>query len=160
MVAPKIWQARMVPVRLVSITRDQSASLTSSVGTFWVMPAAFTRISTLPNAFSTASCNCSIEARSNTSQATRSERRPSASISAAVASTCCCRRELGATSAPARARPSAISRPRPVVPANDHRDPAAQIEKSLSHRTFLRRLHFRASHFKKMFDRHSASTRL
>ena len=60
MVAPKIWQARMVPVKFVSITRDQSASLTSSVGTFWVMPAAFTRMSTLPKALSTASCNRSM----------------------------------------------------------------------------------------------------
>ncbi len=31
-VLPKIWQARSVPVRFVSITRDQSASAVSSVG--------------------------------------------------------------------------------------------------------------------------------
>ena len=39
----------MVPVRLVSIIFDHSASSSSSVGTFFVIPAAFTRMSTLPN---------------------------------------------------------------------------------------------------------------
>ena len=58
MVLPKIWQARSVPVRLVSITRDHSSSLSSRVGALWVTPAALTRISTLPNSFSTASCSC------------------------------------------------------------------------------------------------------
>ena len=116
MVAPNIWQARSVPVRLVSITRLQSASSISSTGALCVIPAAFTRISTLPNSSSTASCNACTESRSSTSLATRNVRRPSASISAAAFSTCSSRRELATTSAPASARPSAIACPSPVVP--------------------------------------------
>ena len=115
-VLPKIWHPRSVPVRLVSITRDQSASSTSSVGPFCVIPAAFTRMSTLPNWASTASCSACTCARSATSLTTRSVRRPSPSISAATASTAEDRRELATTSAPASANPSAIAWPSPVVP--------------------------------------------
>ena len=107
--APKIWQARSVPVRLVSITRDQSASSTSSAGPLWVIPAAFTRISTLPNSFSTASCSANSESRLATSLAARNVRRPSASISAATFSIRSRRLELATTSAPASARPSAMA---------------------------------------------------
>ena len=37
---PNTWQLRNMPVMLVSITRCQSASLISSVGTRLVVPAA------------------------------------------------------------------------------------------------------------------------
>ena len=103
-VAPKIWQARSVPVKLVSITRSQSASLTSSIGALCVIPAAFTRISTLPNSAITASCSLCTESRCATSLVTRSVRRPSASISAAASSTCSARR--GWPQHPRRPRPN------------------------------------------------------
>src|ERR1035441_4599287 len=116
MVPPKIWQARSVPVRLVSITRDQSASSTSSVGDLCVTPAAFTRMSILPNCWRTASCRACTETRSSTSLATRIDLRPSASISSATLLTSSRRRELGTTFAPASASPSEIAWPSPVVP--------------------------------------------
>ena len=56
------------------------------------------------------------EASSRTSHAIRSVRRPRCSISAATSSTSGWRRAVATTSAPASARPSASTRPMPLVP--------------------------------------------
>ena len=105
-----------MPVRLVSRMLDQSASLISTAGRFSVIPAALTRMSTLPNAARMASCKAWRDARSPTSLAARNERRSRASISAAAFSTSGNRREEGTTSAPASASPRAMAWPRPVTP--------------------------------------------
>src|SRR6266496_1123964 len=63
---PKIWHARKVPVRLVSRMLFHSASLTSSVGVRRVIPAEFTKISTLPSSASTFERRASILGRSVT----------------------------------------------------------------------------------------------
>src|SRR5271170_1037056 len=116
MLRPKIWQARSVPVKLVSRIFDQSSSEHSSVGTRSVIPAEFTRISTRPNFRRASLCKASIEARSRTSATHRSDRRPRISISLAIRSTSPARRETAITSAPAEARPRAIDLPSPEVP--------------------------------------------
>ena len=84
---PKTCAARSVPVRLVSMMAFQSASVRSSVGTRLVRPAQLIMMSTLPKAPTASRSSVSSEARSVTSDGTRSERRPSASISFAVSST-------------------------------------------------------------------------
>src|SRR4051794_32361533 len=73
-------------------------------------------MSTLPNAATHSSSTRCSEARSDTSDATRSVRLPRASISLAAASTCPARREVGTTSAPASVSPCATARPMPDVP--------------------------------------------
>src|SRR5919112_499495 len=116
MCRPKTWQARSVPVRFVSSMSFQSSSAKSSVGARFVRPAELTSMSTRPKASRQAASNASSEARSATSDVTRSVRLPRSSISAAAASTCSARREVGTTSAPASASPCATARPMPDVP--------------------------------------------
>jgi len=67
--AAKDRQAPKVPVRSVSITRDQSAPYTPSIALLQVIRTAFTRISTFPNSLIAASCNLCSEAGPGTSQA-------------------------------------------------------------------------------------------
>ena len=112
----KTWLARIAPVRLVSRMAAHSSSGTSRLGVRLVRPAAFKRMSTLPNACRTASRSFSRDARSVTSEGTRRLRRPLASTALAVSSTTSARREVATTSAPASARPMAMARPRPEVP--------------------------------------------
>ena len=81
---PNTWQARSVPVRLVSMIAFHSSSLTSSVGGRLVRPAQLTRMSTLPSSATTRSRSASSEARSATSAGCRNDRRPIASISLAT----------------------------------------------------------------------------
>ena len=101
---------------LVSITRSQSASLISSVGTRLVVPAAYTMMSSRPKVSTQASLTRSSSDVSATSAGTRRVRRPRPSISAATASTFAARRPVTTTSAPASARPRAMARPMPLVP--------------------------------------------
>ena len=60
---------------------SHSSSPRSSVGTRFVRPAQFTMMSTLPNASTVAASSAFNDAESVTSDATRSVRRPSCSIS-------------------------------------------------------------------------------
>src|SRR5262249_8699357 len=113
---PKVWQARSVPVKFVSIMSFHSFSLRSMVDVRFVRPAALTRISPFPNWRTTDSSNASSDERSTTSEVNRSARRPRASASRAAESTCSVRRDVGTTSAPASANASMIARPRPEVP--------------------------------------------
>ena len=113
---PNTWQLRNMPVMLVSITRSQSASLISSVGTRLVVPAAYTMMSSRPKVSTQASLTRSSSDVSATSAGTRRVRRPRPSISAATASTFAARRPVTTTSAPASARPRAMARPMPLVP--------------------------------------------
>src|SRR5579871_1066339 len=113
---PMTRQARSVPVRLVSMIAFHSASGRSIVGVRLVRPAEFTRIWTPPNSAMAAASNFLMVDSSVTSQGVSSERRPRARISFAADLTRSSRRPVATTSAPARARPLAISRPMPLVP--------------------------------------------
>src|SRR6266478_9904868 len=108
MCLPKIWHARSVPLRFVSRISAHSSSGTVSVGVRLVFPAQLIRMSTLPKRCSEAASSSSSEARLRTSERIRKVWRPRCSISAAVSSTCSCRRADGMTSAPASARPRCI----------------------------------------------------
>src|SRR5271170_5102562 len=116
MCLPKIWQARSVPVTFVSMMPSHVSSETVSVGSLLILPAQLTRISTLPNAFTVPSSSTCRLSRSATSELSRSDRRPVASIAFAASSTCSGPRKLATTSAPASARPIAIAKPIPDVP--------------------------------------------
>jgi hypothetical protein len=116
MCRPKTWHARSVPVRFVSRIADQSPSLISSVGVRFVRPAQLTSTSAFPNAPTVLSRSRWSDARSVTSEVSRSVFRPRDSISLAVASTCSRRRDDATTSAPASASPWARARPIPEVP--------------------------------------------
>src|SRR6266700_3061957 len=113
---PKTWQARRVPVRLVSKMPFHSSSLTSIVGVRFVIPAELTRISTVPNSLSTVDNKVWRLARSVTFEAIASDLRPSARISSAADRTKSCRRPVGTTLAPASAKPFAEVSPIPDVP--------------------------------------------
>src|SRR5215813_699907 len=113
---PMTRHARSVPVTFVSKIAFHSESGTSRVGVRLVRPAQLTRISTLPNSLHAASSNCLMVDSSVTSHGVSSERRPRARISFAAAFTRSARRPVATTSAPACARPFAISSPMPLVP--------------------------------------------
>ena len=113
---PKIWQARRVPVKLVSMMEFHSSSPTSSVGVRFVLPAQFTRISTLPNSAQVALTNASRLERSVTSDAKARDLPPALVIFATAASTRSTRRLVGTTFAPACASPVDRAKPIPEVP--------------------------------------------
>src|SRR5580765_7604879 len=98
------------------MTRCQSSSVMSSVATFLLTPAQYRTTSIWPKVRRIASEASVSDRRSRTSVASRSVRRPSASISVATSSTSGARRAVATTSAPAWASPSARTRPMPLVP--------------------------------------------
>src|SRR5580658_1944008 len=93
-----------------------SSSGMVSVGVRLILPAQLTRMSIFPNCARASSRTRSNEERSHTSEARRRVCRPIASIAAAVSSTCCWRRAVAITSAPASASPSESARPMPDDP--------------------------------------------
>ena len=139
MVAPEDLAARTVPVKFVSTICDQSASSASSVGIFLRHAGRVHQNVHLAELFNHRIVQRCIESRSSTSLGTRSERRPSASISVAIASTWSSRRELATTSAPAAGTAQRNLAPQSRRPAGHHRDSPAQIEKLLPHQRILPR---------------------
>src|SRR5579863_740924 len=113
---PKTWQARNVPLKLISRMLFHSDSETSSVGVRLVVPAQLTRISTEPNSATVAARSASMLARFVTSHATARDLPPAALMSAAADCASSARRPVGMTLAPALARPLARARPMPEVP--------------------------------------------
>src|ERR1700739_3646005 len=86
MCRPNIWQARNVPVKLMSKMWFQSANDTSSVALRLVDPAELTRIWTPPNSLTAASSNASIVVSSLTSHGTTDDLLPRLTISFAAVS--------------------------------------------------------------------------
>ena len=127
---PNIWQLRSVPVTLVAMIRCQSSSVISSVGTRLVTPAAHRRMSTWPNASSTASLARSSDAVSVVSVGSRSVRRPRASIASA---TCVDERSAAPDADNVRSRVGETERylaPDAAGASHDDGHPAAEIEQA------------------------------
>src|ERR1700730_2978904 len=100
-------------VRLVSITRRQSAVSSSTIGRRNWMPALLTRMSTAMPCSSRAAKAATISASLVTSKQASCTVCPAARISDTALASRPASAPFSATAAPASARPSAIARPRP-----------------------------------------------
>src|SRR5215204_125211 len=114
----KACAAAKPPVRLVAMMASQvSSSIFSAEVNDGLMPALYTRASTLPRWASNSSTTSRIRARSATSRACPLTGCPCASASSsATPETCSALRPVTPTSAPISAKRSAIARPIPRVP--------------------------------------------
>ena len=110
------WQHRNVPVRFTRRTCSHSASVTSSGSLRWIVPAAFTRMSSRPRSAATPWNVAAIEAGSATSRRSPEWPAPMPESSATVSATFASAREPTITDAPACANPTAMARPNPLVP--------------------------------------------
>ena len=102
-----------VPFRLTSSTAFQSSSFMRSSRPSRVMPALFTRMSMRPSSVSNRSAIAATSAHSATFALMTSARRPCDNTARAVSSARVTSRSTTATSAPSRAKASAMARPIP-----------------------------------------------
>src|SRR5438105_11072323 len=107
------WAVKKRPLRLVSSTASQSASVTARAGLRMLVPALLTSTSIRPKASRASPTNRATSAGRVTSPS-RARTRPPCARSPSAASSPRSRWRLTMTrSAPKRARPSAMARPRP-----------------------------------------------
>src|SRR5438445_9923624 len=107
------WAVKKMPLRLVSSTASQSASVTSRAGLRMFVPALLTSTSIRPNASTASPTNRATSAGRVTSPSRARTRPPCARSLSAARSPASGWRLTMTRSAPKRARPSAMARPRP-----------------------------------------------